>query len=181
MTRRNIILVGFMGTGKTTVGRLLARRFRMTFLDMDDVIEEREGRKISAIFADSGEAYFRKVERDLVQELSQKSELVIGTGGGIVLNPDNITDYSRSGLVVCLHAAPEVILRRVETQSHRPLLEGGEKRRRILDILETRRPLYAAIPHQVDTTALTPEEVAARIAEMYEAGKGPNPRRTAGT
>ena len=167
-TQNNIILVGFMGTGKTTVGRLLARQLDMTFLDMDQEIEAREGRAISDIFAKEGEPHFRKLERALVRELSGRTGLVIGAGGGIVLNPENVADYARTGLVVCLTATPETILKRVEKESHRPLLEGDEKSKRILQILDARKHLYAAIPHQVDTTTLTPEQVVERIVAMRE-------------
>ena len=164
----NITLIGFMGTGKTTVGKGVAEQLGMTFVDMDDVIEAREGRKISDIFETDGEPYFRQLERHLVLELSGKNNQVIATGGGVVLNPDNIRDYTMSGIVVCLTATPEVILERVAKESHRPLLEGDEKMNKILGILESRKDLYAAIPHQVDTTALSPDEVMARIITMVD-------------
>ena len=168
MPQRNIVLVGFMGTGKTTVGQRLAARRGMTFTDMDSVIEAREGKAISRIFAEDGEPRFRALERALVQELAGRSGLVIGAGGGVVLNPQNVADYSRTGLVVCLSATPEVILRRVERESHRPLLEGDEKMQRIVKILAARKELYGAIPFQIDTTNLSPEEVADRVVIEYE-------------
>jgi shikimate kinase len=164
----NITLIGFMGTGKTTVGKGVAEQLGMTFVDMDDVIEAREGRKISDIFETDGEPYFRQLERHLVLELSGKNNQVIATGGGVVLNPDNIRDYTMSGIVVCLTATPEVILERVAKESHRPLLEGDERMNKILGILESRKDLYAAIPHQVDTTELSPDEVMARIITMVD-------------
>ena len=165
-TSRNIILTGFMGTGKSTVGRLLAERLQRSFLDMDEIIEQRAGRKISAIFAEDGEPAFRKMERTLVQELAAQKNLVVATGGGVVLNPDNLRDFSATGLVVCLMAPPETILRRVASETHRPLLEDGEKAARITQLLESRRALYEAIPHRVLTTDLTPRQVAERILEM---------------
>ena len=167
MSHRNIILMGFMGTGKTTVGKLLARKLDMEFVDMDRVIEKREARDISSIFAEAGEPFFRSLERALVQELSTRQGLVIAAGGGVALNPANVADYSRSGLVVCLTAAPEVILKRVSKACHRPLLEGDEKSTRIRDLLEKRQALYAAIPQQVDTTRLAPQAVAKVILHMY--------------
>ena len=138
----------------------------MTFVDMDHVIEERAGRTVAAIFAEDGEPHFRAIERSLVKELSAKQGLVIGAGGGVVLNGDNIRDFTDSGLVVCLTAAPEVILRRLSGDSSRPLLEGGEKVGKILKLLESRRTLYDAIPHKVDTSRLTPAEVAASIESL---------------
>lgn len=166
-TDSNIVLVGFMGTGKTTVGKRLAERLNMTFLDMDDVIEERQGKSIPRIFAEEGEPFFRSLERNLVHELSVKTGLVIGAGGGIVLNPDNIRDYSRTGLVICLSATPEIILERVAGETHRPLLAGGNKMKKIVDILESRRKFYNAIPCQVDTTELNIEQVVDRIIALY--------------
>ena len=166
MNKRNIVLVGFMGTGKSTVGRLLAARLGMTFLDMDTLIEEREQKKISRIFADQGEPHFRALERSLARELSEEQGLVIAAGGGIVMNPENIADLSRAGLVVCLCATPEELLKRISGEGHRPLLEGDDKSARIIKILESRRQLYAAIPQQIDTTALSPDQVADRIVEM---------------
>lgn len=163
MARKNIILVGFMGTGKTTVGKIIAAKAGMTFVDSDSVIEEKAGKKVSRIFAEDGEPRFREMERDAVLELSRRQNLVIGAGGGVVLNPANIADFSRSGTVVCLSAAPEAILGRVEGDKSRPLLEDGDKKTRILNLLKSRRKLYDAIPLQVDTTELAPEQVAEKV------------------
>ena len=166
--RRNIVLVGFMGTGKTCVGQRLAGLLNMTFLDMDRVIEERTGKTVSRIFAEDGEPRFRALERELVQELAARSGLVIATGGGIVLNSENLRDFGRTGLVVCLTATPEAIFKRVAAETHRPLLAGGDKQQMIVARLEARRALYEAIPVQVDTSDLTVEQVAERIAAIYE-------------
>ena len=172
MKKTNLILVGFMGTGKSTAGRLLARRLSFSFVDMDQVIEEREGRPISAIFSQAGEPSFRRLERALVQELSARENLVIATGGGVVLNPENIRDFERTGVVVCLTAKPEVILRRVAAENHRPLLEGDDKARRIMDLLQQRRPLYEALPNRVDTAEHSPEEVVARVLDIWQTCAG---------
>ncbi len=158
-----------MGTGKTTVGRILADRRAFAFLDMDNMIVEREGKPIPRIFAEKGEVYFRATERALVSELAARSGLVIATGGGIVLNPDNIADFSRTGLVVCLWAEPEAILRRVGHDTNRPLLACENKLGRIRELLAKRRPLYEAIPTRVDTTGLTPNDVSDRILTLYDA------------
>ncbi|MDP6491717.1 MAG: shikimate kinase [Kiritimatiellia bacterium] len=165
---RNIVLIGFMGTGKTSVGHVLAERLGLAFVDMDASIEEREGRPITEIFATDGEPYFRTVERAVVQELATKDGLVIGTGGGVVLDPDNISDFSATGLVVCLQATPETILERVAHDTNRPLLAGDDKMQKILGILDKRRHLYAALPHQVDTNGLTVDDVAEMIVALYE-------------
>ena len=170
--KSNIILVGFMGTGKSAVGRLLARRLGLDFVDMDAVIEQRQGRRISAIFAGEGEPFFRQLERDLVRELAARSGLVIAPGGGIVLNPDNVADFARTGTVVCLKASPETILERVGGDPNRPLLQGGDKLQKIRDLLARRQALYDAIPHFVETDGLSPERVADCVQEIC---RGANP------
>ncbi len=166
-SRRNIILVGFMGTGKTVTGRVLAEQTGLELVDMDSIIEERAGKAISEIFETDGEAAFRTMERELVQELAQREGLIISTGGGIVLNPDNIADFEKTGLVVCLKATPETIFKRVEKDTTRPLL-AGDKKAQIASILEMRQPLYDAIAHGVDTDGLTAEETATPILRAYE-------------
>lgn len=163
---RNIILVGFMGTGKTTVGKALAARLQRDFVDMDVELEARVGKAIPRIFAEDGEQAFRRLERALVVELSARSNLVIATGGGIVLNPDNICDFSATGCVICLNAAPDEILRRVAASDHRPLLEQGSKEKRIRDLFRQRRRFYDAIAIQVDTSGKNVDEIIARIQEV---------------
>jgi len=162
----NIVLVGFMGTGKSAVGRLLAGRLGWSFVDMDAVIEERAGKRIDQIFADEGEPAFRSREHALVSELALQDRLVIATGGGVVLNPDHVKAFSRTGRVVCLEADPEVLWQRVSASGHRPLLETPDKRERMLALLESRQPLYRAIPCRMDTTRLLPEQVADAVLAL---------------
>lgn len=170
-TSLNIILVGFMGTGKTTIGRALADQLKCDFVDMDIELEARAGKPIPRIFAEDGERVFRRMERDLAVELSRRSNLVIAAGGGIVLDPDNIRDFSATGHVICLKVAPAEILRRVSGFSHRPLLEQGDKAGRIRKLLVARQPFYDAIPAQVDTTGKTVAEVVARVLEKIPNSK----------
>ena len=167
MNPHNIILVGFMGTGKTTIGRLLAEQTGMPLVDMDAQIEKYAEKSINDIFAQDGEPHFRALEREMTQRLSARSGQVISTGGGIVLNPDNISDYEESGLVVCLLASAEEILDRVKHDNTRPLL-AGDKQEQIIQLLEKRRPLYESISHKIDTTGLPPTEVAQKIIGLYE-------------
>jgi len=164
---RNIVLVGFMGTGKTTVGELLAQQTGMPLLDMDSIIEDRAGKSINDIFAQDGEPYFRGLERELVRELASSRGHVISTGGGIVLNPENITDFESAGLVVCLLASPDTILDRVRHDTARPLL-AGDKETKIIELLERRKPLYEAVAHKIDTNGLQPQEIAKAIIRLYE-------------
>jgi len=162
----NVVLMGFMGTGKTAVGRRLAERLGYRLVDMDEIIERREGRSIAEIFADDGEKYFRRVEREVVRELANRDGLVVSTGGGVVLDPRNVDDLAASGVAVCLNASPETILERVEEEGHRPLLEQGRKAERIRSILEARREHYARVPHQIETDHLTVEEVVDAIMQI---------------
>ncbi|MFH1477104.1 MAG: shikimate kinase [Verrucomicrobiota bacterium] len=191
----NIILVGFMGTGKTTVGRVLADRLKRVFVDMDVELEARAGKPIPKIFAEDGEPAFRRMERDLVVELSRQPvrhslgdggrNLVVAAGGGVVLNPDNIRDFSATGRVICLKAAPDEILRRVSGSNHRPLLEQGDKGERIRKLLMTRQPFYDAIPAQVDTTGKSVAgivaDVLAQISNKQENAKEDSPQNTRNT
>jgi shikimate kinase len=164
---RNIALLGFMGTGKSTVAQILAQRLGRSVLEMDAVLERRAGKPIAAIFAEEGEPHFRQMERTLVQELAAQHGLLISCGGGVVLNPANVRDLSATGLAICLTAAPEIILQRVAATTHRPLLEGGDKAQKILALLAQRQPLYDAVPHRLDTSRRTPAEIADLILALF--------------
>ncbi|MBU1694928.1 MAG: shikimate kinase [Verrucomicrobia bacterium] len=167
MKHANLVLVGFMGTGKTVTGRRMAARLGREFVDMDAVIEARAGRSIPQIFAREGETYFRGLERALVRELAARQDLVIAAGGGVVLDPENLRDFERTGVTICLTATPEAILQRVGRSSRRPLLEGGDKDQQIRDLLEKRKAIYEAIPRRVDTTDRTPDEVTELVLALY--------------
>ena len=167
MSKRNIVLVGFMGTGKTTVGQLLAKQTGMPLLDMDTLIEQRAGKPITDIFAQDGEPHFRELERTITRELAAKEGQIISTGGGIVLNPDNITDYEKTGLVICLLASSETVMERVKHDTTRPLL-AGDKQEKIIQLLESRKPLYEAVARKVNTDGIDPETIAAQIIALYE-------------
>lgn len=164
---RNIVLVGFMGSGKSSTGRYVAEKLGRPFLDLDTEIERREGRPIPDIFAKNGEPYFRQLERALVQELSARDRLVIAPGGGIVVNPDNVRDFAARGLVINLRVSPEWVLKRVGQDPNRPLLQGGDPLQRIRELMEKRRALYAAVPHQIETDGLTPETVGDLVLDLF--------------
>jgi shikimate kinase len=176
----NLILMGFMGTGKSEVGRRAAMALGREFVDMDSVIEEREGRSIPEIFRDSGEPYFRALERALVGELAAQRNLVIACGGGVVLDPSNVQRFEETGVVVCLTATPEAILQRVAHDTHRPLLQAPDREQRIRDLLEQRRPLYEAIRYRVDTTGRSPEEVTRAVLEVFRRVVRRSPDRSPG-
>ena len=141
-TKKNIILIGFMGCGKSTFGRRLSKRLGMDFVDTDKYIEMRENMSISNIFALKGEDFFRSLENKLCRELSLSGGKVIATGGGIIKNAENIKTLSKSGIIVYLKAAPEHIYRNVANDNSRPLLEGPDKMGRIISLLNERKPLY---------------------------------------
>jgi len=184
----NIVLTGFMGTGKTAVGWEVARRLGRPFVDMDAEIESRAGKSIPRIFAEDGEAAFRRMEAALCEELSALQELVIATGGGALVDPANRALMMKSGIVVCLTCAVDKILRRVELARApaaavgadsppivgeegtpaRPLLHVTDPRAEVERLLEVRREAYQAIPWQIDTTALPVEEVAAQVVGIAD-------------
>ncbi len=156
-----------MGTGKTTVGQLLAQRLQRPFLDTDALIVARDGRAIADIFAQDGEAAFRAWERIVALELAQQQGLVIATGGRLMLDEDNAEALAASGLVFCLTAVPETILARVQDDSKRPLLNVPNPAERIAVLLEMRREEYGRFP-QISTDGKTAEQVAEEI--MLAAG-----------
>lgn len=148
----NLVLTGFMGTGKTSVGREVASRLGMDFIDTDEIIESRHG-PIDRIFTEHGEPAFRDLERDLAKELSQRQGLVIATGGGMMLEQANVQEMTSNGHVFCLVASPEEIHRRVtddEIRRERPLLEVDDPKLRITDLMTERGDGYARFP-QVST------------------------------
>lgn len=166
-----IVLIGFMGTGKSSLGKLLARKLNFTFIDTDALIEERQGRSISAIFATDGEPFFRQLERELAGELALIQEAVISTGGGFPLNPENIQVLRQDGFIVALTATPEVIYQRIKNETHRPLLAQTDPLNRIATLLKTRAAVYQNSDLTLDTTHRTLEAMAAEVmAEVRNRG-----------
>jgi shikimate kinase len=164
---RNLALIGFMGTGKSSVGRLVADALRFTFLDTDDVIEARAGKPISEIFAQEGEPVFRKLECGLVEELARRERTVIATGGGLPVNPANLASLKTHALVVCLWASPEKILERVGHQDHRPLLKVPDPLEKIRSLLAVREPFYRQADVLVNTEFRSVRDVAQQVIHQY--------------
>lgn len=161
----NIVLCGMMGCGKTTVAGELSRLTGMARADTDEEIVKRYGR-IADIFAQHGEEYFRGLERQTVREISARSNTVIATGGGCVLDGENVANLKRGGRIIFLRTSPETLLKRLEGDTERPLLAGGAKER-IAELLPARTPKYmAAADFTVDTDGLSPRAVAERILEL---------------
>ena len=164
---RNIILVGFMASGKTSVGRALAERTGWTLVDADDEIVFRAGKPIHRIFSDDGESAFRELERQVIADLCAGERQVIASGGGAFVDPRNRDVMLSGGRVFFLSASPAVILRRVQEEDAggpiRPLLAVDNPEARIAGLLAQRTPAYAQAHHTVETDSLTPEGVAAEI------------------
>ncbi len=164
----NLALAGFMGTGKSAVGRLAAEHLRFDFIDTDDWIERETGKAIPEIFAAHGEPAFRQYERAAVEALRKCRNTVIATGGGLVVDPANMADLKTHALVVCLWASPEKIWERVRSQTHRPLLQSPDPLGRIRALLEQRRPAYQQADVLVHTGCRSAREVAHQIIHQFQ-------------
>ena len=165
-----VILTGFMATGKTEVGQRLARRLGRPFVDIDGLVEAASGKRVADIFAGEGEARFRELERAAVREACLVPDAVVATGGGTLLDPDNRLRLAAAGPFVCLAASPEEVLRRVGDPQSRPLLSngsgGGDRLARIRQLLTERAPIYALATHAVDTSDLSVDEVVERVRAL---------------
>ena len=174
---RNILLVGFMGCGKSTIGRILHKSLDYPFIDTDQQIEKQTQKKISAIFADEGENAFRKLETQFLEQLieQQTNHTIISTGGGIITRPENIPLLRELGFVIWLTCSPEVIYERTSRNSNRPLLQCDNPQEVITTMLAKRSPLYQAASHlKIDSTDLDINEINCGILESarYYFGSG---------
>ena len=165
---RNIVLVGFMGTGKTSVAQKLAARLQMPMIDTDDIIVEDSGTGIPDIFARYGEAHFRDLESAAVCKAAKLEAHVISTGGGVVLRESNLEMLERNGVVFCLTATSAEIWRRVGSETHRPLLQAPDPLGNIEQMLIERRPFYARADYEIPTTGLSIKAVADKIIGIFE-------------
>ncbi len=165
--KTKIILTGFMGTGKTTVGKLLADNLNYRFIDTDELIESRNNRSISDIFQELGENAFREMERAIVKEVAELNGVVISTGGRLMLDPENVNALSRNSRVLCLVATPDEILTRVsDDQEHkRPLLSVPNPKERIVELLQERNDKYRRFP-QIVTNEKKPTDIAKGLVEF---------------
>ena len=163
----NIVLVGFMGTGKTSVGRRLASQLRMRYVDTDSVIEKDSQRQISDIFEQDGESVFRQLESDAVNKVSELDNHVISTGGGVVLRAENLEFLKRNGVVFCLMATSEEIWERVKHETHRPLLKAPNPVKKIHEMLKDREAYYALADCMIRTDGVPIERVTDKIIEVF--------------
>ena len=163
----NLALIGFMGTGKTSVGRLVAESLHFDYLDTDEMIQSGTGRIISDIFKTDGEPAFRALEEKVVAELASRAKTVIATGGGLPTNLKNLASLKTHALVVCLWASPEKIWERVKNQSHRPLLHDTNPQAKIRELLAAREPFYKQADVLLNTELRSVREVAQQIVHQF--------------
>lgn len=170
---KNIFLIGYMGTGKSTVAAYMAKQYGMEVMEMDQMIVEQEGMSISDIFAKHGENYFRDVETKLLVEIQTQDNKVVSCGGGVVLREQNVEEMRKGGHIVLLSAKAETILERVKDDNSRPLLQGNKNIAFINDMLEQRRPKYesaADVVIQTDGKQVADicNEISEQITKMGE-------------
>ncbi len=161
--KTSIALIGFMGVGKTVVGKALARQLDKEFVELDALIERKAGKTIPAIFREDGETAFRELEIEITGEISQKKNTVIACGGGVILNQINIDRLRQENLIVCLTASPEIIIKRTSSRAGaRPLLEVADKALEVTKLLKFREPLYR---RAADITINTSNQSIGRVVE----------------
>ncbi|HIA68308.1 TPA: shikimate kinase [Candidatus Poribacteria bacterium] len=167
----NIVLIGFMGTGKTTVGQQISKELWMPMVDTDTMVEVDNQMIIGEIFDRYGEGYFRNLETAVVRKVSKFKSHVISTGGGVVLRFENLNLLQENGLLFCLRATPEEIFERIKDESRRPLLKDPDPPNKIRQLLQARQAHYQRIEHQIETTNLSIEEVTNQIIGIYQSAR----------
>jgi len=165
-----------MGTGKTETAKVLARELGRSFVDMDEAIEQKEHMLISDIFSTKGEAYFRQVEKDVLNEISGKKDCVVACGGGSFTFQENIDVLKKSGIVICLTSSAETILRRTQKFTHRPLLNVRDPKKAIEELLKKRSAFYAQAHYTIDADQLTVEQAAEEILKILNSSNEINPK-----
>ena len=167
----NIVLIGFMGTGKTSVGQRISEKLQMPMVDTDTIVETDNQMIIGEIFDRYGEGYFRSLENAAVHKASKYTNHIISTGGGVVLRIENLNLLQENGLLFCLRATPEEIFKRIKDESHRPLLKDPNPSNKIRHLLRKRQTQYQRIEHQIETTDLSIEEVTNQIIGIYQSAR----------
>ena len=164
MKRKNIVLCGFMGSGKSTIGNLLSKKMGMAFIDLDAYIEKKENKSVSQIFADSGEEYFRQLEKNAVKELAYKKSVILATGGGTLTFRENVDILKNAGNKIILLDLPvEVVEQRLQGDTKRPLLNRPDKEKVMRELYEKRLPLYRSAADIVVNAANSPMQVCMEI------------------
>jgi len=166
---KTIALIGFMGAGKTVISKILAEKLGFQRVSTDEKIVEAEQCSINEIFAQKGEEYFRQVESRVVEQVAQQPETIIDCGGGVVLNPDNVTALKKNGCIYYLKASAGSLYESVKHCSNRPLLKVDDPQARIVELLQAREPFYSQADHILETDGLTPQEVADQLYSLISA------------
>lgn len=160
----NIFLIGFMGSGKSTIGRFLQKELNMELVEMDARIVEEQGMSINDIFAEKGEDYFRDLESRLVLDLNSEGNTIVSCGGGVVIRPENVENMKKNGTIVFLSATPDTIYERVKNSTERPILNGHMNVEYIAELMEKRRALYEnAADIRIETDGKTKDEICKEI------------------
>lgn len=165
---KNIILTGFMGTGKTEVGRELSNMLGWKLIDVDDEIVKSKKMSINDLFSQLGEPVFRDIEADMIRSVAANKKTIISTGGGAVLRQENMDVLRKNGIIVCLTASPEIILERTGNSDERPLLRAGNPLEKIRELLDFRKPFYERADIVIETGNRTPRQIAGDIIERIK-------------
>lgn len=165
---RNIILVGFMGSGKTTIAIELSHRLKMSYVSTDDLIEKKEKATINEIFTKKGEDFFRNVESEVIKQACAMDNVIIDTGGGVVLKEENWANMKEGGIIICLTADEETIMARTKKYKHRPLLNVEDPKQKIRSLMLRRTPFYAKADYCVDTGKMTVNQVVDEIVGIVD-------------
>ena len=167
MRKNHIFLIGFMGSGKSTVAKYLSSAYQMKQIEMDEQIEKNEGRSISSIFEKEGEEYFRTLETELLKSLDPRETFVVSCGGGAAVKEENVREMKEKGRIILLSAQPETVYVRVKNSHNRPLLEGNMNVSYIKDLMDKRQKLYErAADFQVKTEGRTAEDIGEEIIKQ---------------
>jgi shikimate kinase len=161
-----VVLIGFMGSGKSKVGRLLAQRLGLHHFDTDEMISKDVGAPVAEIIAKQGEAAFREIEKKAIALVGSFDNCVISTGGGVPLDPTNMKNLSLGAELVWLQVSPEMVLKRAGNLKSRPLIDPQDPLNSIRKKLEERQPFYAVAPHRVDTDSMEPAQIVEKILAM---------------
>lgn len=166
--KKNIYLVGFMGAGKSTIGKQLAKETGRKFIDTDREIEKKFSMSINAIFEKEGEAFFRAEEKKLAFSIAEKSNMIVSAGGGTINDDEIFEKFRSSGIMICLYAGKSELISRLKRTNKRPVLKGGNIEDKVSSLLEERNRIFRKIPIRIDTTDKTPREVVKKLIDLFK-------------